>query len=176
LAKLVYALNQSLDGYVDHTAFAPDPVLFRHFIDDVRGLAGSVYGRRMYEVMRYWDEDHSGWDEAERDYAAAWRSQPKWVVSRSLKSVGPNATLVEDEVEAAIRGLKARLDGVLEVSGPELAASLTNLGLVDEYQLYLHPVVLGGGKPLFAGPRPPLRLVASDRIGEDVIRLTYVPA
>lgn len=55
MAKLVFALNQSLDGYVDHMAFAPDPVLFRHFIDDVRGLAGSVYGRRMYETMRYWD-------------------------------------------------------------------------------------------------------------------------
>ncbi|PSJ56637.1 dihydrofolate reductase family protein [Pseudaminobacter soli (ex Li et al. 2025)] len=176
MARLVFLLNQSLDGYVDHTAFAPDPVLFRHFIDDVRGLAGSVYGRRMYEVMRYWDDDHSEWDEAQRDYAAAWRSQPKWVVSRSLKSVGPNATLVKDDVEAAIRGLKAQLDGEIEVSGPELAGGLTDLGLVDEYRLYLHPVVLGGGKPFFAGPRPPLRLVASDRIGEDVIRLTYVPA
>ena len=176
MAKLVFALNQSLDGYVDHTAFAPDPVLFQHFIDDVRGLAGSVYGRRIYEVMRYWDEDHLEWDEARRDYAAAWRSQPKWVVSRSLKSVGPNATLVEDQVEAAIRGLKARLEGVIEVSGPELAASLAGLGLVDEYQLYVHPVVLGRGKRLFAGPRPRLRLVTSDRIGEDVIRLTYVPA
>lgn len=178
MAKLVFALNQSLDGYVDHDhmAFAPDPALFRHFIDDVRGLAGSVYGRRMYEVMRYWDEDHSEWDEAQRDYAAAWRSQPKWVVSRSLKSVGPNATLIVDDIEAAIRGLKARLDGEIEVSGPELARSLTDLGLVDEYRLYLHPVVLGRGKPFFAGPRPPLRLVASDRIGEDVIRLTYVPA
>ena len=176
MAKLVFALNQSLDGYVDHTAFAPDPVLFRHFIDDVRGLAGTVYGRRMYEVMRYWDDDHPEWADAERDYAVAWRRQPKWVVSRALKSVGPNATLVEGEVEAAIHGLKAQLDGVIEVSGPELAASLGNLGLVDEYQLYIHPVVLGGGKPLFAGPRPRLRLVASDRIGEDVIRLTYVPA
>jgi dihydrofolate reductase len=176
MAKLVFGLNQSLDGYVDHTAFAPDPMVFRHFIDDVRGLAGSVYGRRMYEVMRYWDEDHSEWDEAEREYAAAWRSQPKWVVSRSFKSVGPNATLVKDEVEAAIRGLKAQLDGVIEVSGPELAGGLTELGLVDEYRLYIHPVVLGGGKPFFAGPRPPLRLLASDRIGEDVIRLTYVPA
>jgi dihydrofolate reductase len=171
-------LNQSLDAYVDHdnAAFVPDPVLFRHFIDDVRGLAGSVYGRRMYEVMRYWDEDHSEWDEAERDYTAAWRSQPKWVVSRSLRSVGPNATLVHDEVEAAIRGLKAQLDGVIEVSGPELAGSLTDLSLVDEYRLYLHPVVLGGGKSFFAGPRPPLRLMASDRIGKNVIRLTYVPA
>jgi dihydrofolate reductase len=131
MAKLVYALNQSLDGYVDHMEFAPDPVLFRHFIDDVRGLAGSVYGRRMYEVMRYWDDDRPEWDAAERDYAAAWRSQPKWVVSRSLKSVGPNATLIEDDIEAVIRRLKAQRDGEIEVAGPELAGSLTDLGLVD---------------------------------------------
>lgn len=176
MAKLVFALNMSLDGYVDHMAFGPDPVLFRHFIDDVRGLAGIVYGRRMYEVMRYWDEEHSGWSEAERDYAAAWRSQHKWVVSRTLNSVGPNATLVGDDVEATISGLKARMDGDIEVAGPELAASLAERGLVDEYRLYVHPVVLGGGKALFAGPRPRLHLIASDRIGEDVIRLTYVPA
>ena len=75
-----------------------------------------------------------------------------------------------------IRGLKAQLVGEIDVSGPDLAGSLTDLGLIDEYQLYLHPVVLGRGKPFFAGPRPPLRLVASDQIGEDVIRLTYVPA
>src|SRR6202035_2121402 len=102
--------------------------------------------------------------------------QPKWVVSRSLKSVGPNASLVEDDIEAAIRGLKAQHVGEIEVAGPDLARSLTDLGLIDEYQLYLHPVVLGRGKLFFAGPRPPLRLVASDRIGEDVIRLAYVPA
>jgi dihydrofolate reductase len=176
MARLVFALNQSLDGYVDHMAFAPEPALFHHFIDDVRGLTGSVYGRRMYETMRYWDQDRPEWNGAERDYAAAWRAQPKWVVSRSMTSVGPNASLVADEVEGAIRELKSRLDGVIEVSGPALAASLTDLGLVDEYRLYVHPVVLGGGKPFFAGPRPPLRLVASDRIGGDVIRLTYVPA
>ena len=139
-------------------------------------LTGSVYGRRLYEVMRYWDDDHPEWTPAERDFAAAWRSQPKWVVSRSLKSVGPNATLVEDDIEAVIRGLKAELAGEIEVGGPDLAGSLTDLGLIDEYRLYLHPVVLGHGKPFFAGPRPPLRLVASDRIGEDAIRLTYVPA
>jgi dihydrofolate reductase len=93
-----------------------------------------------------------------------------------LKSVGPNATLVANDVEAVIRGLKARLAGELEVGGPDLARSLTDLGLIDEYRLYLHPIVLGRGKPFFAGPRPPLRLVASDLIGEDTIRLTYVPA
>jgi dihydrofolate reductase len=115
--------------------------------------------------MRYWDEDHPEWDEAERDFAAAWRSQPKWVVSRSLKSVGPNATLVDNDIEAAIRGLKAQLVGEIGVGGPDLARSLTDLGLIDEYRLYLHPVVLGRGKPFFAGPRPPLRLVASDLTG-----------
>jgi riboflavin biosynthesis pyrimidine reductase len=93
-----------------------------------------------------------------------------------LKSVGPNATLVEDDIEAVIRGLKARLVGEIAVAGPDLAGSLTDLGLIDEYRLYLSPIVLGRGKPFFSGPRPPLRLLASDRIDEDVIRLTYVPA
>ncbi|ABQ66857.1 bifunctional deaminase-reductase domain protein [Rhizorhabdus wittichii RW1] len=175
MAKLIFALNMSLDGYVDHMEFAPDPVLFRHWIDDMRGLTGSLYGRRMYEVMRYWDEEHPEWDAERHAYAAAWRSKPKWVVSRSLTSVGPNAILVDGEVEAVVRDLKARLDGVIEVSGPELAHGLADLGLVDEYRLYVHPVVLGGGKPFFAGPRSRLRLVASDRIGESVIRLSYVP-
>jgi dihydrofolate reductase len=135
-----------------------------------------VYGRRMYEVMRYWDEDHSEWSADERDFAAAWRCQPKWVVSRSLKSVGPNATLVADNVEAVIRGLKAQRVGEIAVGGPDLARSLTDLGLIDEYRLYFRPVVLGRGKPFFAGPRPPLRLVASEFVGEDAIRLTYIPA
>ena len=147
MARLVFGMNQSLDGYVDHMAFAPSPTLFRHFIEEAQGQAGSVYGRQMYEV-----------------------------VSRSLKSVGPNARLVEDDLEGAIRELKAERDGEIEVAGPSLAHSLTELGLIDEYRIYLHPVVLGHGKPYFAGPRPPLRFMANDRIGEDVIRLTYVPA
>ena len=176
MAKLVFGLNQSLDGYVDHQAFEPDPALFRHFIEQVRGLSGMVYGRRLYEVMRYWDDDLPDWDAEERAFAAAWQNQPKWVVSRTLKSVGPNATLVGDDLEAVIRGLKARLVGEIDVGGPDLVRSLTDLGLIDEYRLYIHPVVLGHGKPFFAGPRPPLRLVASDRIGNGTIRLTYVPA
>jgi dihydrofolate reductase len=176
VAKLVFGMNQSLDGYVDHQEFRPTPALFRHFIEQVRDLTGSVYGRRLYEVMRYWDEDRPEWGAEERDFAAVWRNLPKWVVSRSLKSVGPNATLVQDDIETVIRGLKAQFVGEIEVGGPDLAGSLTDLGLIDEYRLYVHPVVLGRGKPFFAGPRPPLRLVSSDRIGEDVIRLTYVPA
>jgi dihydrofolate reductase len=176
MAKLVFGMNLSLDGYVEHEAFAPGPKLFRHWIDHVRDLTGSVYGRRMYEVMRYWDEDQPGWSEDHHEFAAAWRRQPKWVASRSLQSVGPNATLVSDDIAAMVRELKQELPGEISVSGPELAQSLTEQGLIDEYRLYFHPTVLGRGKPFFAGPRPPLRLVASELIDADVIRLTYVPA
>lgn len=111
-----------------------------------------------------------------RAYADAWQSRPKWVVSGSLESVGPNATLIEKDMESVVRGLKSERTGEIEVAGPTLAGSLTDLGLIDEYRLYVHPVVLGGGKPFFTGARPPLRLVCSDLIDEDVIRLTYVPA
>ena len=177
MAKLIFGLNVSLDGYVDHTAMGPpDPVLFRHFIKLVRGLAGSVYGRRMYEVMRYWDEDQPDWDPIQHDFAAAWRTQPKWVASRTLKSVGPNATLVANDLEAVARRLKADLAGEIDVAGPELAGHLTDLGLIDEYRLYLRPFVLGAGKPYFARARPPLRLLASNQVGEDAVSLTYAPA
>lgn len=176
MARLVVGMLQSLDGYVDHDAFAPDAILFRHFIDQVRGQAGGLYGRRLYEIMVYWDEDHPEWSADEREFAEAWRAHPKWVVSRTLTAVGPNATLISDDVEGAVRRLKAEVEGEIEVGGPELAHSLGALGLIDAYRIYLHPYVTGGGKPYFAGPRPPLRLVDSERIGGDAILLTYVPA
>ena len=177
MGKLVYGLSQSLDGYVDHMKLGPPPpAAFRHFIELVRGATGFIYGRRTYEIMCYWDEDSTDWDSEDREFAAAYRSKPKWVVSNSLQSVGPNATLVANDFESVIRRLKAELGGELHVGGPVLAHSLTEAGLIDEYRLYLRPVVLGGGQPFFAGPRPPLHLVASDLIVHDLIRLTYVPA
>jgi dihydrofolate reductase len=176
MAKFVFGMNLSLDGYIDHLEMKTGPALFRHWIENVRGLAGSIYGRNMYEAMRYWDEDHPEWSADHREFAVAWRAQPKWVVSRTLGSVGPNATLVSDDIEAVIRDVKERRDGVIAVSGPQLAHSLGEIGLVDEYRLYFHPVVLGRGKPFFAGARPPLRFVSSDTVGEDTIRLTYAPA
>ncbi|HEX6233787.1 MAG TPA: hypothetical protein VFZ63_11740 [Jiangellaceae bacterium] len=111
MARLVFGMNQSLDGYVDHVAFAPGPTLFRHFIEEAQAQVGCVYGRRMYEVMRFWDDDHPEWDADERAFAAAWRNQPKWVVSRSLRSVGPNARLVEDDLEGAILELRPSVTG-----------------------------------------------------------------
>jgi dihydrofolate reductase len=179
MARLVFGMMQSLDGYVAGPEGGPDlpppgPALHRHFNDHVRGLAGCLYGRRIYELMRYWDEDQADWGEIEHDFAAAWRGQPKWVASRTLKAVGPNATLVSDDVEAFVRRLKGEVEGDIDVAGPELAGSL--VGLIDEYRLYFRPLVLGGGKPYFAGPRPPLRLVAHNTIPEDAVRLTLVPA
>jgi dihydrofolate reductase len=182
MAKIVFGMSQSLDGYVDGPAGdltalpPPGPELFGHFHDWVSNLAGSLYGRRIYELMRYWDEDRSEWDDGDRAFAEGWRRQPKWVVSRTLKSVGPNASLVQGDLAAAVRELKARHDGEIEVAGPELAGALTELGLIDEYRLYFRPFVLGAGKPFFAAARPALRLVSCARIGEDTVQLTYVPA
>jgi dihydrofolate reductase len=185
MATIVFGMMQSLDGYVagvdgelEPPLHSPGPgvALFRYWIDHVRALAGSLYGRRMYEVMRYWDEDRPEWGSMEHEFATAWRTHPKWVASRKLASVGPNATLVGGDLEAFVRRLKAEVDGVIDVAGPELAGSLTELGLIDEYHLYFRPFVLGRGKPYFADARPPLRLVGTDHVGEDAIRLTFVPA
>jgi dihydrofolate reductase len=183
MAKLVFGMNMSLDGYVDHDRFAPDPALFQYFIAQTRTMAGALYGRGLYELMRYWDSDawaegdpamdHAGSREALREFAEAWRAMPKWVVSRSLEEVGPNATLLGGDLEAAVRKLKADVDGEIEIGGPKLAASLGRLGLIDEVQIFLHPVVLGHGAPFFAGATPKLRLVGSERIGEGAVKLRY---
>lgn len=177
MARLVFGLSQSLDGYVDHMKLGPPaPEVFGHFIELVRGLTGFLHGSRTYEIMRYWDEDLPEWDAEDHVFAAAWRSRPKWVASRSLKSAGPNATIIAGDLETEVRRLKAELPGEIMVGGPVLAQSLTEAGLIDEYRLYLRPVVLGTGTPFFAGPTPPLRLAASEMIAKDLIRLTYVPA
>lgn len=181
MGKLIFAMSLSLDGYVagekdELDSFVPSAELFRHFTNHERGLAGALYGRRIYEVLRYWDEDRSEWNRLEREFAAAWRAHPKWVVSSTLKSVGPNANLVTDDVGAFARSLKQKVNGPVAVAGPELAQSLTDRDLIDEYHLYFRPFVLGRGKPYFAAPRPPLRFVATDRIGEDAVRLILTGA
>ena len=176
MAKFVYGMNMSLDGYIDHELFAPDDTLYQHWIEHADEVAGSIYGRKLYELMAYWDVDQPDWREADHAFAAAWRKSPKWVVSTTLTTVGPNASLISDNVEASLRQLKADHEGEFEVGGTNLARHLTDWGLIDEYRLYMHPVVLGKGTPLFSGPRPRLHLTGSMQIGDDVMRLTYVPA
>jgi dihydrofolate reductase len=180
MAKLVFGLMLSLDGYVagpegGPSLPMPDDALTRHFSAELRRFTGSLYGRRMYEIMRYWDGEEAEQGEVGREFAMAWRAKPKWVVSRTLRSVGPNATLVGGDIEGFVKALKADHEGDIEVAGPELAGGLAALGLLDEYQLYLQPVVLGSGRPFFSAARSPLRLTSGERIG-DTMRLIYVPA
>ena len=183
MATLILQMNVSLDGYVDGVDGTldmppPGPQVFRFWIDTVAGHSGAIYGRRMYEIMRYWDEDQADWDDARRAFAAAWRRLPKWVVSRTLVAVGPNATLIpgNSDIEAQVRQIKAGTDGIVSVSGPEIAGLMTRLGLVDQYELILRPYVLGQGKPFFHAARPPLRLVSSDQLDDETMRLIYEPA
>ena len=177
MARLVFGMNMSLDGFVehDHPDLAPDPELFRHFVAEAAAQAGSLYGRKVYELMRYWDEDQPGWGADHAAFAAAWRRQPKWVVSTTLAAVGPNATLLAGDLDGAVRALKAGVEGEIGVAGPLLADTLGRLGLIDEYRIYLRPAVLGTGRRYFVGPIPPLRLLSQDRIGADTLRLCYAP-
>ena len=173
MARFVFAMNVSLDGYVDHDRFAPDQELFRHWIEQVNISSAAIYGRKIYELMRYWEVDQPGWDQDRHAFAMAWRKQPKWVVSLTLKEVGPNATLVGSDLGKTANDLKMRFPGQVDVCGTRLAHSLGELGMIDDYRMYFHPVVLGGGKPYFAGPRPPLHLTGCERIGPAVIRADY---
>ena len=137
MAKLVFGMNMSLDGFVDPLdAFEPDPALFAYFIEQTRKSAGSIYGRRLYEAMRYWDTDAWKLDDRPgsdlRAFANAWRAMPKWVVSRSLKEVGPNATLLGEDFVADVRRLKAERTGEIEVGGPALAAALARGARQDQ--------------------------------------------
>lgn len=173
MARFVCSMNVSLDGYVDHDRMVPDPQVFRFWIDAVKRTPNCLYGRKIYELMRYWETDQPGWDDAEHAFAAAWRAQKIWVVSQSLTDLGPNATLISSDIEAQVRALKRDLDGQVDISGTILMQSLADWGLMDEYRLLYHPLALGHGRPLFLGPRPPMRLVACDRIGATAVCLTY---
>jgi len=177
MAKLVYGLHQSLDGYVDHMKLGPPtPEVFQHFIELVRNSAGFVYGRRTYEIMRYWEEDQPDWDSDDRKFAEIWCGKPKWIVSKSLDSVGPNVTIIRGDIPSVVSRLKLELAGEIHTGGPVLAQCLTDAGLIDEYRIYLRPIVLGSGQPFFMAPRPPLRLIGQDLIDENMIVLSYAPA
>ena len=179
MAELVYGMMQSLDGYISGEESGPQlpfpsEALHQYFNDSTRALAGTLYGRRMYEIMRYWDEDQPDWGEVERDFADAWRGVPKTVVSRTLTAVGPNASLLAGELGPVVSALKASTTGTIEVAGAELAAGLSQLGLIDEYRLFLMPVVMGGGKPFFAAAAvPDLTLVGVEQLPQETVLLRY---
>jgi dihydrofolate reductase len=147
----------SVDGYIASAPGSviglpmPEEALHRHFSEMQQRTVLSLYGRNMYEVMKYWDAPPAESAEFSHEFARAWQATPKVVFSTTLDSVGPNARLVKDraDVERTVRQLKAETNGEIEVNGAAFAASLVRLGLVDEFRLYMMPVVLGGGKPYF---------------------------
>jgi len=166
MGRLIYSLNVSLDGFVetpDHSLdwATVDDELHTWFNDQARTLGASLYGRRMYELMAdYWptaDADPSATD-AMRDFARIWNPMPKIVFSTSLDHVEHNSRLVRGDVGAVLGHLRREFDRDLDVGGPSLAGQFVRRGLIDEYRLIVHPVVLGSGTPFWPGLDVPLRV------------------
>jgi dihydrofolate reductase len=179
VSRIVVMLSVSLDGYIERADGSldwhrVDDALHREFNDVMRPMAMFLNGRVMYELMAaYWptaDADPSA-SEPMRDFARIWRDVPKVVYSRTLESAPWNATVVHEVVPAEVAELKAA--GDLALGGAQIATEFLRLGLVDELRLYVHPVVLGSGKPLFGDLRLDLRLLESRPVGNDVMLLRY---
>ncbi len=183
MGKIVYSMLTSLDGYIEGPSGdiglpVPEEELHRYFNGEMRRTVTALCGRRMYEAMRFWDspERETG-SEVERDFAQAWQKTPKIVFSTTLREVGPNARLAGGDVETVANQLKSQMDGEISVSGANLAAQLARAGLIDEYRLYVQPVVLGGGKPYFQpGLSRALQLIGTQNLTQGVTLLRYAPA
>ena len=166
MGRLIYCLNVSLDGFVetpDHGLewATVDEELHTWFNEQARAVGASLYGRRMYELMAgYWPtaEDDPSAPDVEREFARIWKATPKIVFSTSLERVDHNARLVQGDVATVLEEVRREFDGDVEVGGPNLAGQFVRRGLVDEYRLVVHPVVLGAGTPFWPEVDPPLRL------------------
>ena len=173
----------SLDGYIegpngDIGLPEPEEALHEHFNDMMEQTSMELCGRRMYEVMRFWDspEREASASEIERDFARAWQKTPKIVFSTTLREVGPNARLVNGDAENEVASLKLKTEGYISVAGANLAAHLARANLIDEYRLYMHPVVLGGGKPYFqSGLSLKLMPLGTESLPQGVTLLRYAP-
>ena len=166
MGKLIYSMNVSFDGFFetpDHSLdwATVDDELHTWFNDQARTLYASLYGRRMYELMAgYWPigaADPSATD-AMRDFARIWKPMPKIVLSASLEHVEHNGRLVQGDVRTVLEALRGEFYGDLYVGGPTLAGQFVRRGLLDEYRLVVHPVVLGSGTPFWPEVDTPLRL------------------
>jgi len=185
MAKLIYSAITSLDGYIadEHDNFdwaAPDEEVHA-FVNELERRVGTyLYGRRMYEVMRYWETAPSGADAlpVAKDYAEIWRAADKIVYSKTLATASSARTRIERDFDpGAVRQLKAQARYDISVGGPDLAAQAIKAGLVNELHLFLVPIVVGGGKPsLPRGVRVKLELLDERRFGSGVVHLHYRPA
>jgi dihydrofolate reductase len=182
MRKLIYSFGVSLDGFIagpegDIDWSAPDEELHRFHNQQARELGAHLYGRRLYEVMRYWEtaEENPSAPEHELEFARIWKATPKIVFSRTLEEVEGNARLVRDGVAEEVARLKEQPGKDLAVGGAGLASSCMKLGLIDEYRLFVSPVVLGGGTPYFPAldERINLELVETRTFGSRVVYVRY---
>jgi dihydrofolate reductase len=182
MAKLIYSAIASLDGYVadEHGKFdwaEPDEELHSFVNDLERPIGTYLYGRRMYEVMRYWETAHTLADEPPviLDYAGIWQAAEKIVYSTTLESASSARTRIERDFEPeAVRQLKASAERDLSVGGPELAGQAIKAGLVDEYHLFVVPFVVGAGTRFLPdNARLKLELLDERRFGNGVVQLHY---
>jgi dihydrofolate reductase len=165
VGKLIYSMSVSADGFIagpdgDFSWTTPGEELFRFHTDQIRQLGAYLCGRRLYEVMVYWEtaDQDSALGTAGREFAEIWQGLPKVVFSTTLETVEGNARLARDSVPEEVRRLKEQVDGDLEVGGAALAADCIELDLVDEYRLFLYPVIVGGGKPFSPSTHASLEL------------------
>jgi dihydrofolate reductase len=182
MVKLIYSAITSLDGYVadERGKFdwsAPDDEVHRFVNDLERPIGTYLYGRRMYEVMVYWETAHTVADQPLfiRDYTEIWQAADKIVYSKTLDEASSARTGIEREFDPEqVRQLKAQAERDLSVGGPDLAAQAIRAGLVDEYHLFLTPIVVGGGtQSLPDGVRLQLELLAERRFANGVVYLRY---
>jgi dihydrofolate reductase len=183
MGRLIYLLNVSLDGFVETADHSPawatvDDELHTWFNNQMRALDAEIYGRRLYEVMAaYWPtgESDPAATEPMREFAWIWNAMPKVVFSTTLTTVGWNSRLVRGDVAEELGRLRQEFGGDLGVGGPTLAAEFIRRGLVDEYRLVVHPVVLGAGTPFFSplDSPIPLRLVETRTFRSGVVYLGY---
>jgi dihydrofolate reductase len=183
MRSVTYSMGVSLDGYIvgpdgtfDWTT--PDQEVFRFWIDEIRGVGVHLMGRRLYETMLYWEtaEQDQSLDEAEIEWAALWNPLPKVVFSTTLSAVQGNARLASGGLAEEIERLRAEPgEGDIAIGGATLAAEAAALGLIDEYQAIVHPVLVGGGIPFFARRerRVDLELVETRTFSSRFVYLRY---
>jgi dihydrofolate reductase len=182
MRKVIYSMGVSLDGFIagpngDFDWSAPDEELHRFHNQQTRELGAHLLGRRLYEVMVYWETagENPSLSDYELEFARIWKDLPKIVFSKTLEKVEGNARLVSDGIAEEVTRLKEQPGKDLAVGGAGLAATLARLGLIDEYRPFVSPVVVGGGTPFFPALDEPinLELVETRTFGSRVVYLRY---
>jgi dihydrofolate reductase len=182
MRKLIYSMGVSLDGFIagpdgEIDWSAPDEELHRFHNQQAREVGAQLYGRRLYETMRYWEtaEENPSAPEVELEFARIWKDTPKIVFSKTLETVEGNARLVRGGVAEEVAKLKEQPGKHLAVGGAGLASTLIEARLIDEFRLFINPVVLGGGTPYFPSleARIDLELVETQTFGSRVVYVRY---